>query len=109
MVVADGAAQVALAVLRAAAMAGTSFTLAEKMNSRWIRSCRDGGSSREDLDMFWFMVVREGWWSGACAMAAAKLTVVAASWWSDFDVQWRCGAHGGRKESFHGVVQIPAR
>ena len=43
--------------LDAAAMAGTSFTLAEKMNSRWIRSCRDGGSSREDLDLFWFMVV----------------------------------------------------
>ena len=82
LVVADGVAQVTLAVLRAAAMAGTSFTLAEKMNSRWIRSCRDGGSSREDLDLFRFMVVREGWWSGA---------------------------HGGRKESFHGVVQIPAR
>ncbi|QCD99952.1 Replication factor A [Vigna unguiculata] len=72
--------------LDAAAMAGTSFTLAEKMNSRWIRSCRDGGSSREDLDLFWFMGVREGWWSGACAMAAAGLTVV------DGDD----GANGGR-------------
>ena len=55
----------------------------------------------EDLDLFWFMVRhaevlgRSRWWSGACAMAAAGLTVVAASWWSDFDVQWRCGAHGG--------------
>ena len=69
----------ALQRLDAAAMAGTSFTLAEKMNSRWIRSCRDGGSSREDLDLFWFMVVREGWWSVRVVAANAEAR------------RWRCG------------------
>ena len=87
----------ALQRLDAAAMAGTSFTLAEKMNSRWIRSCRDSGSSREYLDLFWFMVVlitrRMVEWSlrdggsgthGGCSFVVVRFRramEVRSSWW----------------------------
>ena len=86
----------------AAAMAGTSFTLAEKMNSRWIRSCRDGGSSSLLLRLIHGAMVRFS--------ASWLLEQLQKRCWLRWFPAWCCcGKDGGRSWELAVVARTVAR